>query len=357
MYELSKQFRFDAAHQLDCEVNTERNRRIHGHSYRAEVTVRGTPDAKSGMIVDLGHFKQALDNTREALDHRYLNDINDLGPGTLENLSAWIWRRLAPDFANLAKVTVHRDSSGECCSYFGPESAKAMTERALVLFSGGQGFHRLPRLGAGYIRSCRNHRFRLWPAASHRTRLPPDNPRQNCRELFPKWKDKLGEDHLLDLAALGAISETALTRDAQIAFEKNGLPNTFVPGRNLLFFTYTAAVAYRRNITHLVGGMCETDYSGYPDCRDATLKALQTAINLGMARDFTIHTPLMWIDKASTWKMAHDLGGEALIELTKFETHTCYLGERGAKHDWGYGCGKCPACHLREKGFRAWKAA
>ena len=160
---------------------------------------------------------------------------------------------------------------------------------------------------------------------------------------------------MIDLASLGAISETALTRDAAITFEKNGLPNTFVPGRNLLFFTYAAALAYRRDIADLVGGMCETDYSGYPDCREATLKALETAINLGIARDFIIHTPLMHIDKAATWRMAEELGGEALVELIKNETHTCYLGERGKRHEWGYGCGECPACALRANGYRGWK--
>ncbi|MGE3624365.1 MAG: 7-cyano-7-deazaguanine synthase, partial [Bdellovibrionales bacterium] len=163
-----------------------------------------------------------------------------------------------------------------------------------------------------------------------------------------------GEDHLINLSSLGTISDTALTREAEIVFEKDGLPNTFVPGRNLLFFTYAAAVAYRRNIFHLVGGMCETDFSGYPDCREDTIKALQGAINLGMARDFTIHTPLMHIDKAATWQLAEDLGGAALTDIIINETHTCYLGERGARHAWGYGCTTCPACTLRANGYRKW---
>lgn len=165
----------------------------------------------------------------------------------------------------------------------------------------------------------------------------------------------LGEDHMIDLATLGKISETALTREAEIAFEKDGLPNTFVPGRNLLFFTYAAAVGYRRDIENLVGGMCETDYSGYPDCRDATLKALQTAIDLGMAKKFTIHTPLMQLTKAQTWELARELGGDALLDLIINETHTCYLGERGQRHEWGFGCGTCPACMLRADGWRGWR--
>jgi len=227
-------------------------------------------------------------------------------------------------------------------------------KNALVLFSGGQDstvclawalekFDHVETIGFDY---GQRHRIELTCRPTIRDRL---------RAVFPACRDKLGEDHLLDLSTLGAISETSLTREAEIAFEKNGLPNTFVPGRNLLFFVYAAAVAYRRDIGNLVGGMCETDYSGYPDCRDGTLKALQSAINLGTARDFAIHTPLMHIDKAATWELAETLGGAVLVDLIKDETHTCYLGERGMRHEWGFGCGTCPACELRANGYRAWR--
>lgn len=175
---------------------------------------------------------------------------------------------------------------------------------------------------------------------------------QKTRALFTEWDMRLGEDHLIDLALLSSISDTALTRDVEIAMQDNGLPNTFVPGRNLLFMTVAAAVAYRRGLDVLVGGMCETDFSGYPDCRDDAMKALQVALNLGMATRFRLETPLMWIDKAATWQLAHDLGGQALVDLIRQDTHTCYLGERGALHEWGYGCGKCPACELRARGYR-----
>ena len=171
------------------------------------------------------------------------------------------------------------------------------------------------------------------------------------RRALPNSAARLGEDHLLDLRLLGQISDTALTQDKAIEMQASGLPSTFVPGRNLLFFTYAAAVAYRRGLDVLVGGMCETDYSGYPDCRDNTLKALQVALSLGMASRMVIETPLMWIDKAATWRMAEVLGGPALIELVKEHTHSCYLGERSTRHAWGYGCGTCPACELRRKGF------
>ena len=162
---------------------------------------------------------------------------------------------------------------------------------------------------------------------------------------------------MLDLSLLGAISDTALTSETAITMQANGLPNTFVPGRNLLFMTTAAALAYRRGLDVLVGGMCETDYSGYPDCRDDTMKALQVALNLGMGTRTTIETPLMWLDKAATWQLAHTLGGAALVELIRTGTHTCYLGERGALHEWGYGCGSCPACSLRARGYRQYSAA
>jgi 7-cyano-7-deazaguanine synthase len=152
------------------------------------------------------------------------------------------------------------------------------------------------------------------------------------------------------------VSDTALTADKQIAFDQSGLPNTFVPGRNLLFFTFAAALAYRRGLTVLVGGMCETDYSGYPDCRDDTLKSLQVTLGLGLDTRVVIETPLMWIDKAGTWQLAHDLGGDALVRLVQDETHTCYLGDRGTRHAWGFGCGQCPACELRRKGHESYIA-
>jgi 7-cyano-7-deazaguanine synthase len=171
---------------------------------------------------------------------------------------------------------------------------------------------------------------------------------------FPTWAQRLGQDHLLDLTVLGTIGESALTHDRAVALAADGLPNTFVPGRNLLFFTFAAAVAYRRGLKHLVGGMCETDYSGYPDCRDDTLKALQVALNLGMAQRFIVHTPLMWIDKAATWALAEQLGGALLVRIVKEHTHSCYIGDRTRLHGWGYGCGQCPACSLRARGWEAY---
>jgi len=178
---------------------------------------------------------------------------------------------------------------------------------------------------------------------------------QKIRARFPQWADKLGEDHMIDLSLISKISSTAMTEDVEIVMQENGLPNTFVPGRNLMFMTVAATVAYRRGLNVLVGGMCETDFSGYPDCRDDTMKALQVALNLGMATQLKLETPLMWIDKSETWKLAQDLGGDALVDLIRADTHTCYLGERGALHDWGYGCGTCPACALRARGYEQFK--
>ena len=168
---------------------------------------------------------------------------------------------------------------------------------------------------------------------------------------FPDWAHKLGDDHLLDLAVLGQVSETSLTRDMVFQMEEGGLPNTFVPGRNLLFLTLAAALAYRRGLEVIVTGVCETDYSGYPDCRDDSMKAMQLALSLGMDKRFLIETPLMWIDKAETWRLAQQLGGQPLVDLIVEHTHTCYLGDRSHRQDWGYGCGTCPACDLRAKGF------
>jgi len=225
-------------------------------------------------------------------------------------------------------------------------------ERALVLFSGGQDsttclawtlsrFAAVETIGFDYRQ---RHRVELQCRAS---------VLETLRSKFTDWNGKLGVDHVVDLGVLGAISDTALTGDTAIAFEQNGLPNTFVPGRNLLFFTFAAAIGYRRGARHLVGGMCETDYSGYPDCRDDTLKALQATLSLGMDHRFVIHTPLMWRDKAATWALAQALGGDALVELILEETHSCYLGDRSRRHSWGYGCGDCPACELRRRGWEA----
>ena len=233
--------------------------------------------------------------------------------------------------------------------------AEAGDDSALVLFSGGQDsttclawaldrFERVETLGFDY---GQRHRIELDCRAALR---------EGLARLDPSWAGRLGEDHTLGLAALGAVSETALTREAAIGYEASGLPNTFVPGRNIVFLTFAAALAYRRGLRHIVGGMCETDYSGYPDCRDDTIKALQVALNLGMARRFVLHTPLMWLDKAQTWRLAETLGGRALVDLVVADSHTCYLGERGLRHPWGHGCGQCPACRLRADGFSRYAA-
>lgn len=229
-------------------------------------------------------------------------------------------------------------------------------QSALILFSGGQDsatclawaldrFKRVETIGFDY---GQRHRVELEVRGQCLTEL---------RSAFPDWSERLGDDHLLDLSSLGRISDTALTTGAAIAFADSGLPNTFVPGRNLLFLTYASAIAYRREIKHLVTGVCETDYSGYPDCRDDTIKALQVALNLGMEKRFVIDTPLMWIDKAATWALAKDLGGQALVDLIIEHSHTCYQGDRQHRHAWGYGCGTCPACELRAGGFAAWRTA
>ncbi|HSV55079.1 MAG TPA: 7-cyano-7-deazaguanine synthase QueC [Burkholderiaceae bacterium] len=180
---------------------------------------------------------------------------------------------------------------------------------------------------------------------------------EQIRLQFPQWAGRLGEDHCLDLAVLGQVSETSLTRDMVFQMEETGLPNTFVPGRNLLFLTLAAALAYRRGLQVIVTGVCETDFSGYPDCRDDTMKAMQLALSLGMDRRFLIETPLMWIDKAATWQLAHALGGQPLVDLIVEHTHTCYLGDRTHRHSWGYGCAQCPACELRARGFERYQQA
>jgi 7-cyano-7-deazaguanine synthase len=176
------------------------------------------------------------------------------------------------------------------------------------------------------------------------------------RAAFTHWNDRLGADHLVTMRELAQLSDTALTQAAEIKLGAKGLPTTFVPGRNLLFFTFAAAVAYRRQLTVLVGGMCETDYSGYPDCRNNTLQALQVALSLGLDQPLVVETPLMWIDKAATWQLAHQLGGAALVRIIRDDTHTCYLGDHKTRNTWGYGCGTCPACELRRQGFAAFDA-
>jgi 7-cyano-7-deazaguanine synthase len=172
----------------------------------------------------------------------------------------------------------------------------------------------------------------------------------------PDWKSRLGEDHLIRLDALAAISDTALTRDTEIVVAESGLPTTFVPGRNLIFFTFAGALAWRRGARHVIGGMCETDYSGYPDCRDNTIKAMQVALSLGLDRPLVLHTPLMWIGKADTFALAQEIGGQALLDLIIEDSHSCYLGDRTHRHAWGYGCGECPACQLRAQGFETFMA-
>ncbi len=227
---------------------------------------------------------------------------------------------------------------------------------ALVLFSGGQDstvclawalerYARVETVGFDY-----GQRHAIELVARQRVL-------EKLRSDFPRWDAKLGEDRVLELATLGRISESSLTRETEIEIGAAGLPNTFVPGRNLLFFTYSAALAWRRGISTLVGGMCETDYSGYPDCRNDTLQTLAKALSLGLDKDITIETPLMYVDKAGTWKMAEDIGAAALVDLIIEETHTCYLGNRTHRHAWGYGCGTCPACDLRAKGWVKWRAA
>ena len=227
-----------------------------------------------------------------------------------------------------------------------------MTEEgALVLFSGGQDsatclawaldrFAQVETIGFDY---GQRHRVELDIRQTFRAEM----------ERHPLWGARLGVDHLVKLDALGAISETSLTREVAIEMQSGGLPNTFVPGRNLIFATFAAALAYRRGLRHLVAGMCETDYSGYPDCRDDTLKALQVAINLGMDSRFVLHTPLMWRDKGATWELAERLGGTTLVEAIRAHTHSCYLGDRTPR-SWGAGCGTCPACELRARGWRAY---
>lgn len=225
---------------------------------------------------------------------------------------------------------------------------------ALVLFSGGQDsatclawaldrFTRVETLAFDYNQ---RHRIELEVRQDFLAALRAD---------FIPWAERLGQDHFIDATGLSAIGATAMTENVAIEMGSNGLPTTFVPGRNLLFLTYAAALAYRRGIKHIITGVCETDFSGYPDCRDDTIKALQVALNLGMESRFVLHTPLMWIDKAQTWALAETLGGRALVDAIVDKTHTCYLGDRSTRHPWGHGCGQCPACTLRANGWWQWE--
>lgn len=229
------------------------------------------------------------------------------------------------------------------------------TSGALVLFSGGQDsavclawalsrYDRVETVGFDY---GQRHSVELEARVT---------VRQAIADAFPEWRARLGEDHMLEMRGFGAVAESALTADRAIELTEKGLPSTFVPGRNLVFLAYAAALADRRGLQRLVGGMCETDFSGYPDCRRDTLDAMQQALNLGMAQDFVVETPLMRLTKAQTWALAKGLGGEALVELIVRDSHTCYLGERGQLHAWGHGCGTCPACELRARGWETWAA-
>ncbi len=231
-----------------------------------------------------------------------------------------------------------------------------MNSSALVLFSGGQdsttclawaleNYERVETVGFDYRQ---RHDIELTVRPTLREKIV---------RIHPHWAARLGPDHMLDLSLISSLSETAMTSEIEIVTQQNGLPNTFVPGRNIMFLTVAATLAYRRGLNVIVGGMCETDFSGYPDCRDDTIKALQVALNLGMDSRFNLATPLMWLDKAATWQLAQNLGGTALLDLIRNDTHTCYMGERGRRHEWGYGCETCPACVLRAKGYEKFKAA
>ena len=226
-------------------------------------------------------------------------------------------------------------------------------EQALVLFSGGQdstvclawALQRFGKVETAGFDYGQRHAIEL----AVRPRV-----RERIAALDPAWATRLGDDHVLPIETLGKISESALTRETAITMADNNLPTTFVPGRNLMFFAFAGALAYRRGAKHIVAGMCETDYSGYPDCRDDTIKAMQVALTLGMDRRFVVHTPLMWTDKAGTFALADEIGGKKLLDLVVEETHSCYLGDRSRRHDWGYGCGECPACQLRAAGWERW---
>lgn len=222
--------------------------------------------------------------------------------------------------------------------------------KAVVLFSGGQDSTTCLAWALTTFDSVETVTFDY--GQRHRIELEcQENVLAELRQQFPRWTARLSAHRLIDLRVLNDLSETALTREVRIEMDERGLPSTFVPGRNILFLTMAGILAYRRGVGHIVGGMCETDFSGYPDCRDDTVKAMQVALNLGMNARFVMHTPLMWRDKAATWRLAHELGGPQFIDLIREYSHTCYLGDRSRRHEWGYGCGECPACNLRARGY------
>jgi 7-cyano-7-deazaguanine synthase len=224
-------------------------------------------------------------------------------------------------------------------------------QKALVLFSGGQDSTSCLAWALENFSSVETVGFSY--GQRHAIEMTCREPvRATLRALNPQWDKRLGKDHVIDLSVMADIASSALTQDIEISMGAEGLPTTFVPGRNLVFLTFAAMLAYRRGAKHIVGGMCETDFSGYPDCRDDAVKAMQLALNIGMQRHFVLHTPLMWIDKAQTWSLALALGGEALVSLIIEDTHTCYHGDRASKHNWGHGCGVCPACELRAQGYQ-----
>jgi 7-cyano-7-deazaguanine synthase len=228
-------------------------------------------------------------------------------------------------------------------------------QKALVLFSGGQDSATCLAWALDRFASVETVGFSY--GQRHTIEMTCREPvRAALRALNPNWDAQLGEDHVIDLSVMADIASSALTQDIEISMTAEGLPTTFVPGRNLVFLTFAAMLAYRRGAKHIIAGMCETDFSGYPDCRDDAVKAMQLALNIGMQRDFVLHTPLMWIDKAQTWSLARNLGGEALVSLIIEDTHTCYYGDRSSKHAWGHGCGTCPACELRAQGYQKFVA-
>ena len=227
---------------------------------------------------------------------------------------------------------------------------------AMVLFSGGQDsaiclawalnqFERVETVGFDYGQ-------RHYVEMDCRPGL-----RNQISKEFPIWGERLCEDHMIDTRFISNLGETAMTHEIEIAIAEGGLPSTFVPGRNLIFLSAAASLAYQRDITTLVGGMCETDYSGYPDCRRGTIDAQEKALSLGLNQKIRIATPLMSLDKAATWALAAELGGEKMVDIIIEYTHTCYVGERGLRHAWGYGCGNCPACELRANGYLLFRSS
>jgi len=229
-----------------------------------------------------------------------------------------------------------------------------MVQSALVLFSAGQDSS--TALAWSLRHYDRVETIGFFYGQRHAVEM---DQRPLLLEKMRSWTNngRLTDDYVVDLSGYGAMAESALTADRAIEMAENGLPTTFVPGRNLVFLTVAAAHAYRRGITTLVGGMCETDFSGYPDCRRETIDAMQRTLSLGLAQPMTIETPLMDLTKAQTWALAHETGGDKLVALIVEYSHTCYEGDRSHRHDWGYGCGVCPACELRAKGWQAWNYA